>query len=195
MSDITIKGLPELQRALDTLTAKVEANIMRGALRAGAKVIAAQAKENVHSISGGLAYSVRYGAKLDKRNGRVLSYVRAGGKGSDGWYAHMVEKGTKRHLISVRDDLKPTRITRHGLKAYSIGTVNKMMHSGSLRIGGRFVGASVMHPGARKMPFLRSAMDSRAQAAVEAAREYIRARLSSKHGIDVPGPDNQDDDE
>jgi|GEM_PF-403677 len=193
MSDVRIKGLAELQRALDTLPAKIESNIMRGAMRAGAKVIATQAKSNIISRSGELARGISYGVKLDRRAGRVMSYVRAGGKGRDGWYAHMVEKGTKRHLISVREDLKPSRMTRRGLKTYSISTMNKMLHSGSLKIGGKFVGASVMHPGARKKPFLRPAMDSRAQAAVEAVREYIRTRLASKHGIDVPGPDDRND--
>lgn len=194
MNDTThVKGLANLQRALDSLPAKIEANMMRGALRAGAKVVATEAQANIDSISGDLARGVRYGAKMDRRMGQVRSYVRAGGKGSDGWYARFVELGTKRHLIKVREDAKPTRMTRRGPKAYSINTINKMIASGSLVIGGKFVGASVEHPGARPKPFLRPALDANVASAVEAVREYLRRRLSSKHGIDVPAPDNQDD--
>ena len=48
--------------------------------------------------------------------------------------------------------------------------------------------AQVQHPGAKKKPFLRPALDLQGQAAVEAVREYIRTRLATKHGIDVPAP-------
>lgn len=188
MSDIVIKGLAELQRALDTLPARIEANIMRGALRAGAKVLAAEAKQNIHNISGNLALSVRYGCKVSKVEGKVTAYVRAGGKGQPGWYAHMVEKGTAAHWIRVKMEARPSRMTRRGEKAYSIATLNRMAKRGSLMIGGRFIGASVAHPGARKKPFLRPALDMRGQAAVERMREYIRTRLSNKYGLDVPAP-------
>ena len=55
MSDVKVKGLAELQAALDGLPAKIEANIMRGALRAGANVIRAEAKGTVARHSGALA--------------------------------------------------------------------------------------------------------------------------------------------
>ena len=58
MTDINIKGMAELKRALEQLPAKLEANVMRGAMRAGAKVIADAAKDNVHTVSGALAASI-----------------------------------------------------------------------------------------------------------------------------------------
>lgn len=189
MADVQVKGLAELQRALDELPAKIEANIMRGAMRAGAKVLAKGAKANVAAIrdTGLLQDDIRYGAQLDSKAGQVYGYVRAGGHGG-AFYAHMVEKGTAAHFIRVKQEARPTRMTRRGVKAYSIGTINKMVKRGSLTIGGSFVGASVSHPGAKKKPFLRPALDMHATAAVEAMREYIRQRLATKHGIDVPAP-------
>jgi HK97 gp10 family phage protein len=167
MSDLVqIKGLAELQAALDTLPAKIEANIMRGALRAGAKVLATEAAANVHSVSGDLAASVRYGVKLDRAGGKLTAYVRAGGHGKKGgakikaYYANMVERGTAAHVIKAR-------------------APNKMLAIGV---------AKVQHPGARKKPFLRPALDTRGQAALERMREYVRTRLADKHGIDVPAP-------
>lgn len=163
MSETTVKGLAELQRALDSLPAKLEANIMRGALRAGAKVLAAEAKRNVHSVSGALADSIRVGTK--SRRGTVVGRVVAGGKsklarnGGDAFYGRFVEYGTAAHVIRAKNGK---------LLALGVSKVN--------------------HPGAKKKPFMRPAMDTQAQPALEAVREYIRNRLSSKHGIDVPAP-------
>ena len=166
MSDVRVKGLAELQRALDTLPAKIESNIMRGALRAGANVIKAEAKAQVPRRSGKLASSIRVSVSL--RRGTVKASVKAGGRGKGGaWYARLVELGTKAHVIKARP-------------------------GSALNVHGTLV-SSVQHPGAHPKPFLRPAMDSRAQAAVEAVREYIRTRLASKHGIDVPGPDDRND--
>ena len=171
MSDAHIKGLAELQRALDTLPAKVEANIMRGAMRAGANVIKDEAKMQAPRDSGLLASSIRTAVSL--RRGTVTASVKAGGRGKKGqgtaWYAHMVEMGTKAHVIAAPP-------------------------GSSLSFGGGMV-RSVQHPGAKARPFLRPAMDTKAQAAVEAVREYIRQRLASKHGISIPGPDDRDDQE
>ncbi len=164
MSDAHIKGLAELQRALDQLPAKIEANIMRAAVRAGAKVIAKEAAANVSSVSGDLAASLRFGARPNAREGKLVGYVRAGGKGKKGkasvFYAHMVEHGTAAHVIKAR---APNRMLALGV-------------------------AQVNHPGARKKPFLRPAMDTHAQAALEAMRERVRTLLATKHGINVPAP-------
>jgi HK97 gp10 family phage protein len=169
MSDVKVKGLSELQAALDSLPAKIEANIMRGALRAGANVIRAEAKALVPHQSGTLADSIRTAVSL--RRGTVTASVRAGGRGKNGkasaYYAHMVEGGTKAHIIKARP-------------------------GSALNLGGTAV-MSVQHPGAKARPFMRPAFDSRQQQAVEAVREYIRTRLATKHGIDVPGPGNEND--
>lgn len=167
MSDLQVKGLAELAAALQQLPAKVEANLMRAALRAGAKVIAVQARANVHSVSGVLAKSVRFGAKLQGRgSGRVSGYVRAGGRGSKAakaaFYAHMVEFGTARHVIKAPPGAR-------------------------LNVRGVFY-RSVEHPGARKHPFMLPAFDAKGAAAVSAVAEYLRRRLASKHGIDVSAP-------
>jgi HK97 gp10 family phage protein len=174
MSDAAVKGLRELQAALDALPAKIEANIMRAAMRAGAKVVAAEARSLVPERSGRLAESVRYGAKLSAKAGQVQAYVRAGGKGRKGGktvrYAHLVEYGTAAHVIRAGPGKR-------------------------LPIGGGFA-TSVQHPGAKKHPFMRPAADASAQAALQAVGDYIRNRLRTKHGIDVPAPpDPQAEDE
>ena len=171
MADTQIKGLAELQRALDQLPAKIEANIMRAAMRAGAKVIAKEAAANVNSVSGALAASVRFGSRSNAKAGSVNGYVRAGGKAKKGraaaFYAHMVEYGTAAHVIKARP---PNRMLAIGV-------------------------AQVNHPGARKKPFMRPALDTHAALALEAMREHIRATLLKKHGLDVPAPLDPDAEE
>ncbi|MBK7493596.1 MAG: HK97 gp10 family phage protein [Nitrosomonas sp.] len=117
MAEIKVKGLDELQSFLDQLPAKVEANIMRAALRAGAKPILAAAKANVpvgepsrkgaelyKHYSGALRDSIRVSARIDRREGKVTASIKAGGKvgktGANVFYAHMVEFGTRPHSLS-----------------------------------------------------------------------------------------------
>lgn len=176
MTNATIKGLAELQAALLQLSAKLEQNVMRGALRAGAKVIMEEAQRTAAFVdrSGALRDSMR--VTTGAKNGRVSGFVKVGpgkkkrgkgkanGKGGSAFYARFVEFGTAAHVIRAR--------------------------SGSMLA----VGFSLVnHPGARKHPFLRPAIDTKATAAAVAAGEYIRQRLASKYGIDVPAPTEDGD--
>ena len=179
MSDtVNVKGLSDLQKFLDQLPAKIERNVMRGALRAGAKVIVPAAKQGIRSISGELADSIKSGSTA--RGGKVTGYVR-----TRFYRAKWVEYGTRPHFISVRPEDRPNRMTRRGLRPYSIRTINRMVERGSLVIGKNFVGGSVSHGGARPKPFLRPALDTMASEAVVAVGEYVKQRLATKHGLDT----------
>lgn len=92
MSEIRVKGLSDLQRALETLPARIERNVLRGALRAGANVIKPAAKANVHSVSGALAKSIK--VRADARGGRVTASVY-----TRHFTAQWIEYGTKPHLV------------------------------------------------------------------------------------------------
>lgn len=161
MIESEVKGLSELNKFLQQLPVKMERSILRGALRAGAKVIATQAKANVPVSSGALKNSIRVTGRA--KGGKVSASVKAGGKikktGQDAWYAHIVEfTGAVPHQI-----------------------VSKL--GGSLFIGGLF-SKSVDHPGMKARPFLRPALDSQATNAVVAVGKYIRSRLT-KQGLNA----------
>lgn len=145
-----VKGLAELQRMLDTLPPKIERNIMRGAMRAGAAVIMRHAKAAVPVDAGLLRESLRVSARA--RGGQVTATVIAGGPST--FYARFVEYGTKPHTITAKN--------RKGLS-----------------VGGLFF-KSVDHPGARPRPFMRPAMDTQAQAALVAVGEYVKMRLTKQ---------------
>lgn len=172
---VHIHGLAELQQTLDQLPAKIEANVLRGALRAGANVIADEARRQVPVKTGQLRESIRVsvrpfpGGKLVatvKAGGRFKVYAsgkaikgaayktaRAGGKPDyhAPFYAHFVEFGTARHWIKPK--------SRKSL--FIAGLLKEL----------------VDHPGARPKPFMRPAFDTKVRAAIEAMADYIRTRL------------------
>lgn len=172
---VHVHGLAELQKAMDEFPAKIEQNIMRGALRAGANVIAEEARRLVPVQSGQLRESIRVSVR-PLPGGRIVATVKAGDrfkvykggvalkgapyrtKRSSGgydyhapFYAHFVEFGTARHWIKPKNR-------------------KSLFIAGLLR-------EIVDHPGARPRPFMRPALDAKARAAVEAMAEYIRKRL------------------
>ena len=170
-----ISGLSDLYAQLQQLPGKIEGNIMRGALRAGQNVIKAAAESGVPVEHGELRKSIRISFRArSQKYGWVRMHLVAGSK--DAYYSHMVEFGTARHIIRAKE--RPTRTTRRGtVKGLSIRTMNKMLATGSLQIGGRYVGASVLHPGSKPVPFMRMAFDGSQQQALEAMRDYIAKRL------------------
>jgi HK97 gp10 family phage protein len=155
MSETTVKGLADLQKFLDQLPAKMEANVMRGALRAGMKPILTSARDGAAKLSGEMSKGLKIGTRI--KYGRVYAILRTSGK--HGFLANWSEYGTAAHRITAKN--------RKGLT-----------------IGGLLF-QSVEHPGAKAQPFMRPALDEQAQNAVLAAAEYIKARLAKKHGLDT----------
>ena len=155
MAEVHVTGLADLQKMLDTVAPKIEKNILRGAVRRGMNEVKPAAQAGVHSISGELARGLKVGTR--SRGGTVYATLKATGK--HGYVARWVEYGTAAHTITAKDR-----------KALSLGGV---------------LFQSVQHPGARPKPFMRLALDQRANAAVVAAAEYMKERLATKHGLDA----------
>lgn len=188
--DEVVHGGRELQELLDTLPGKMQKNVNRAGLRAGAAVFLAEVKQNIPVSSGDLRDSARVTSRA--RGSEVSASVKVGNKKA--WYARLVEYGTKPHYIKVSDvDRGPGRGKgRRGTAARretlaSISTVNRRV----LQIGANFVGPSVHHPGSNKKPFMRPAADSKLPEAIAAVTKKIRERLT-KQGLNTPAPTPQD---
>ena len=95
MAEIHVKGLAELQKFLDQLPVKIEKNVMRGALRAGAKPVLEQAIARVPVQSGELKNSLKISTSA--RGGTVTAKVK-----TNVFYAKFVEFGTKAHFITAK---------------------------------------------------------------------------------------------
>lgn len=177
---VKIEGLDELDKILKELPGKIEANIMRTALRTGQRVMLEGVKANLAEItkrdSGNLEKSLRVNfSRKSTKYGWLRAYLIAGSP--EAYYAHMVEFGTAAHFITVNKSARPSRKTRKGEKQYGMRTINKMVSFGSLVIGKNFVGESVAHPGSQPKPFMRNAFDSYNELALNKIVEYIRKRI------------------
>lgn len=162
MADVHITGLEELNDFLKALPVKIERNVLRGALRAGAAKellpeVQANVAKNGSIKTGEYIAGLRVGTR--SRGGVVTAYVKAGGKHA--YLGPWLEFGVKAHNIAAK-----------------VG--------GWLSFGGIFA-KSVAHPGIRPRPHFRPALDSRGTAAVVVAAEYMRERLATKEGLDTAG--------
>jgi HK97 gp10 family phage protein len=159
MADQSITGGRELDAFLQTLSVKVEKNILRAALRAGANEFKTEAQAKAPVKSGKLRRSLK--VSTGSKGGRVTAKLKVGGKMAP--HAMLVEYGTKPHKIAPKN-------------------------GGGLLIGGNVVG-EVNHPGARARPFLRPSFDGKSAAAIGAVAAKIRERLTAEGvNVPAPEP-------
>jgi len=90
MAEVNVRGLQDLKRILEAFPVKVEKNIMRGAVRAGAKLVQQEAKSNARVLSGQMRNGIKIGT--NSRGGKVTATVRA--RGPHGYLALFHEYGT-----------------------------------------------------------------------------------------------------
>jgi HK97 gp10 family phage protein len=154
-----IRGGRELDAFLQTLSAKVEKNIMRSALRQGANVFRDDVRANIDAQglrdSGDLRRSVK--VSTNSKGGTVTSSLRVGNKKA--FYAHMLEFGVQAHS------------TKKGASVRS----------------GRNPSANP-HPGFAAKPFMRPTLDTKVPAAILAVTAQIRKKLTLA-GINTPDPE------
>lgn len=158
--NLHIIGAKELSEALALLPANIERNIMRGALRAGAKVIFDDAKQNAPVDGGDLKESLRI--STNRKKGEVSASVKAGNKKA--WYYHFVEFSTQPHIIRAKN----AKYLRFMAKDGTSVRTQQVNHTGTL-----------------EQPFMRPALDKKNAEAIVKTGDYIRKRLG-KEGLPVP---------
>ena len=151
MTDQSIFGGRELDAFLQQVPAKVEKNIMRSALRAGANEFKKDMQANVPVDEGDLKKSIRTSTRTKK--GTVYAFVKVGGRRAP--HAHLVEFGTAAHKIRSKK-------------------------GSALVVNGNAV-SEVDHPGARAQPFARPAFDTAAAPELIAVGAKIRERLTKEN--------------
>jgi HK97 gp10 family phage protein len=163
--DETIVGGRQLDDLLQTLPGKMQKNVNRAGLRAGAAVFLEEVKQRIPVASGDLRNSARVTTRA--KGATVSASVKVGNRVA--WYSHLVEFGTKPHDIKSKQP------------------------NGSLSFDGTTV-RSVMHPGTRAQPFMRPAAEAGFPAAIQAVTAKIRQRLT-KEGLNAAPPLPPDTDE
>ena len=173
-----VKGKAEVKRFIADTPAKLT-NVLRGAGRAGAKVVSEEIK--VRTTSEEVRDNLR--TRTKQEDGRVVVRIDI----KPGWARSLgtwLEYGTEPHLITVDES------QRQGM---SVGRINKLAKgpdSGhSLVIGGSFVGSTVFHPGARPHPAFRPALDVKEAEAIAAAQGYINSHVKPSGIVGSAAPE------
>jgi HK97 gp10 family phage protein len=168
----SVTGLVDLTSYLGDLADGLERKVLAGGLRAGANVIADEARTECRSEE--VRDTIDVVSRSEK--GVAVAKVRTAGEGA--YIAPWLEHGTDPHLISVDAADRSGR---------TIKRINRQVREGSLVIGGHFVGPVVHHPGAKPYPFMRPALERKLGDAVTVIRNEI-ARRSTKQGLAEPAP-------
>jgi len=172
----TLKGRAEFSRFMQQLPDEMR-KVLRGAGRAGATVIADEAKARC------ISEEVRDSIKTAVRSSEDRVDAKIQTKGQGAYLAPWVEYGTDPHFISVDES------QREGM---SVGRINKLHAAGTLVINGHFVGTTVHHPGARPHAFLRPALDIKEGEAIAAAQNYINARITRSGIVGAADPEGEE---
>ncbi len=165
-NEFSVQGLKELHQMLQQLPVRIERNIMRGAIRAGANVYRDAARAAAPVDDGILKRSIKTGSsKVTK--GKVTVSV-----GTDLYYARMVEFGTASYYTGNGRSVR---------KPYKIPKLSKgqKRNKKALKFGNAIVN-SVMHPGIKPQPFMRRAFDGASDQAVAKFAEYVAQRLDKE---------------
>lgn len=174
----TMKGGDGLNAFFASLPANLGPKVLRGALKAGAEVIADRARDKCRSVE----VRETIGTVSKSEPGVVTAKVQTKGPGA--FKAPWLENGTDPHFISVDPEVAGGR---------TAGRVNRLNSKGSsgvaetLIIGGKPVGKTVHHPGAKDHPFMRPALDEGEEDAIAAIGAHIAAKLT-KEGLAAPAP-------
>lgn len=102
-----IEGMDALDKAVRKLPKNVQKRVLKGALRAGGRVIAKDAKQRVPVNTGTLKKSIKVVAGKSKQNGALVFVTTSKGGGAkyDAFYSHMIEFGTSK--MPARPFLRP----------------------------------------------------------------------------------------
>ncbi|KQM56695.1 hypothetical protein ASE69_03520 [Sphingomonas sp. Leaf208] len=162
-----------MQRRRNEVPDKIR-KILRGAARAGATVIADDAKQRVASDAVREGVIIGRSKEVDERI-TVKIAVKEGWARSLGTW---LEYGTSAHFISVDPNFAEGRTAARVNKLDTDAAKEGRSGPGAtLVINGKPVGATVFHPGTSAEPWLRTARDVKARDAIQTAQEYITTRV------------------
>ena len=166
MDDVSISGLDELQKQLEEFPAKIEKNIMRGAIRAGLKPIVEEAKALCPTKTGALRKSIRIKFRnRSQQYGWIRGVITAGN--FDAWYAHIIEFGSGSFYEGTGSKSKkaPYEIKPRGAKS--------LFFAGLMR-------EQIVHPGIHPVAFMRKAVDRKTQEGLDAFKAYVAERIQKE---------------
>lgn len=178
--DKPLSGLKELDGFLAALPMKMQKGAYRAGLTAAANPPLEEAKRLAAGWSSHVAAAVKKGSSRQNPDGTfsISIYVDRSKPGS--FTALWGEYGVAPHLIASTGKGEGRVAVRKA--AEGRGSVN----AGVMKIGDDFVSGIIQHPGHAAHPFMRPALDAKADEAVQAFAAKIRSYLEGKTGFSAP---------
>lgn len=176
--DFPVRGLAELDRFLAAFPKKMQTAAYRQALTAAAAPIRDEAKLRAPRKSGRLAAGIKTGSPRKNQDGSFQVSVRL--TGPDAFVGHFIEYGVSPHLIAKAVGGGRGRVALRK----AVGDGQKI--GGVLKIGDDYVSGVISHPGFAAHPFMRPALDLKADEAIQAFADRIRAYIEGKTGFAAP---------
>jgi len=173
-----VSGLKELDRYLSVLPKNMQKQAYRSALTAAAAPVRDEARLRAPKQTGKMARAIKTGSARQNPDGTFSISIRLDGPHSFLGLFH--EFGVSPHLIA-RTGKGEGRVAVRKAKDGK-GTIN----GGVMKIGDDFVSGIITHPGHAAQPFMRPALDAKADEAVQAFAAKIRAYLEGKTGFAAP---------
>jgi len=176
-TQFSIKGGRELDAYLSAFPKNLQKNAIRSALRQAGNQIKEEAKLRA---KGRIGNAVTVGSPRQNQDGTFSVRVYVDERKPDGFLGYFMEWGVKPHLIA-RTGTKEGRVAIRKAKE-GTGTIQ----NGVMKIGDDFVSGIISHPGHAAYPFMRPALDAKAQQAIEAFADQVQEYLYSKTGLLTP---------
>lgn len=174
-----VTGLRELDAYLSALPKNMQTGAYRAGLTAAAAVVRDEARMRAPRKSGKLAKSIRSGSA--RRNPDGTFSITVGPRGKEHAFLGLFhEFGVRPHYIA-RTGKGEGRVAVRKAKE-GTGKINAR----AMKIGDDFVSGIISHPGFIARPFLRPALDIRADEAVQAFAQRIRDYIEGKTGFVAP---------
>ena len=175
--DFPVNGLKDLDAYLSALPVNMQKAAYRAGLVAAARVVRDEARLRAPKQTGKMAKAIRTGSARQTDKGFSIS-VRLTGN-NHAFLGLFHEYGVAPHLIASTGKGQGRVAIRKALDAGDkIG--------GVMKIGDRYVSGVLHHPGHAAHPFMRPALDAKADEAVKAFADRIRAWLENKTGFAAP---------
>jgi HK97 gp10 family phage protein len=176
-----MKGLAEVMTFLSRFPRALQTSAFRTGLTAAAKPIRDEARLRARRQSGKMAKAIKTGSP--RRNEDGTFSVQISLKGPHAFLGQMHEYGVAAHFITAGDSGMSARmLTRAGRRGDLVGDVEHR----ALKIGENYISGGVMHPGHSAHPFMRPSLDAKADEAVKAFADQVRAVIAGKTGLNLP---------
>lgn len=175
---IPVSGLKELDRFLSVFPKNMQKAAVRQGLTAAAKPVRDEARLRAPKQTGKMAKAIKTGSPRQNPDGTFSVSIRLDGEHSFLGLFH--EYGVAPHLIARTGKGEGRVAVRKA--AAGEGTIQ----GGVMKIGDDFVSGIISHPGHAARPFMRPALDAKADEAIKAFGDKIRAYMEGKTGLVVP---------